>query len=213
MQGGHLQQHRNEGQYYKHGENIFAKSSKVSTELVAMPYGAFVTKILPENQHKPIDEVNTQLERMGYSIGIRIIDEFFAKSPPNRALCRSFRETLEVIAREGFKMFLGVQGEVTSIPQMNAGAAHQQMNPTGEHTSFSIVLRDNPLADFVILPPQYQKSLWYSNILCGVIRGALEMVNIRVTSYFLRDTLCGDPVTEIKVELKEIVKERYDDDG
>ena len=117
-----------------------------------MTYGAFVTKILRENQHKPVEEVNTQLEKMGYNIGIRIIDEFFAKSPPNRALCRSFKETLDVIAREGFKMFLGVQGEVTSIPQMSSGGA-SQMGPNGEHTSFSIVLRDNPLADFVILPP------------------------------------------------------------
>ena len=39
------------------------------------------------------------------------------------------------------------------------------------------------------------------------------MVNMKVTCYFLRDTLCGDPVSELKVELKEIVKERYDDDG
>ena len=146
---------------------------------------------------------------MGYNIGIRIIDEFFAKSPPNRALCRSVRETLDVIAKEGFKMFLGVQGEVHSIPMTTASNVGAQ----GDHTSFSILLKDNPLADYVILPDQYKKTLWYSNILCGVIRGALEMINIRVSCYFLRDTLCGDPVTEIKVELKEIVKDRYDDDG
>ena len=148
---------------------------------------------------------------MGYNIGTRIIDEFFAKSPPNRAMCRSFRETVDVIAREGFKMFLGVQGEVTAIPPLNSHSSNMQMG--NDHTSFSIILRDNPLSDFVILPPQFQKSLWYSNMLCGVIRGALEMVNMKVTCYFLRDTLCGDPVSEIKVELKEIVKERYDDDG
>ena len=34
---------------------------------------------------------------------------------------------------------------------------------------------ENPLAEFVELPPQYQ-GLNYSNLLCGVIRGALEMV-------------------------------------
>ena len=45
---------------------------------------------------------------MGYNIGSRIVDEFFAKSPPNRAICRNFRETVEVIARDGFKMFLGI---------------------------------------------------------------------------------------------------------
>lgn len=74
-------------------------------------------------------------------------------------------------------------------------------------------MRENPLAEFVILPPQYQKQLWYSNLLCGVIRGALEMVNIRVQCSFIRDMLCGDPTTDIRVELKEIIKERYDDDS
>lgn len=37
-------------------------------------------------------------------------------------------------------------------------------------------LPDNPLADFVELPPAYGE-LRYSNLLCGVIRGALEMVS------------------------------------
>ncbi len=38
------------------------------------------------------------------------------------------------------------------------------------------VLTDNPLADFVELPDEYRE-LKYSNLLCGVIRGALEMVS------------------------------------
>jgi hypothetical protein len=40
------------------------------------------------------------------------------------------------------------------------------------------VLDDNPMVDFVELPQQYQQ-LSYSNLLCGVIRGALEMVRRR----------------------------------
>lgn len=39
------------------------------------------------------------------------------------------------------------------------------------------ILEDNPLADFVELPPQLG-ALKYSNLLCGVIRGALEMVSV-----------------------------------
>lgn len=37
---------------------------------------------------------------------------------------------------------------------------------------------ENPLADFVELPDdgRAQDELWFSNILCGVLRGALEMV-------------------------------------
>jgi hypothetical protein len=41
------------------------------------------------------------------------------------------------------------------------------------------VFEENPLADFVELPDdgRAQEELWYSNVLCGVVRGALEMVS------------------------------------
>jgi hypothetical protein len=45
--------------------------------------------------------------------------------------------------------------------------------------SFGLVFEENPLADFVELPDdgRAQEELWYSNVLCGVVRGALEMVS------------------------------------
>jgi hypothetical protein len=42
---------------------------------------------------------------------------------------------------------------------------------------FTLQFDDNPLAEFVELPEEAAKHLWYSNILCGVLRGALEMVS------------------------------------
>ncbi len=54
--------------------------------------------------------------------------------------------------------------------------------------------------------------MWYSNLICGVIRGALDMVNMKVNCYFVKDQLRGDSQTEIRLELKEIVKDRYEDD-
>jgi hypothetical protein len=44
------------------------------------------------------------------------------------------------------------------------------------------VFEENPLADFVELPDdgRAQEELWYSNILSGVVRGALEMVSLLV---------------------------------
>ena len=42
---------------------------------------------------------------------------------------------------------------------------------------FSLLLENNPLTDFVELPEGHE-SLNYSNILCGVLKGALEMVGI-----------------------------------
>jgi hypothetical protein len=44
------------------------------------------------------EEVNALLDKMGYNIGCRLIDEFFAKSP-NQSLCADFKETAEVIAK------------------------------------------------------------------------------------------------------------------
>lgn len=42
---------------------------------------------------------------------------------------------------------------------------------------FSLTFDDNPLAEFVELPEEaLEGGLWFSNVLCGVIRGALEMV-------------------------------------
>ena len=63
----------------------------------------------------------------------------------------------------GFKMFLGVTPTVT------------KWSPASDE--FSLVLDNNPLAEFVELPGGHEK-LYYSNILCGILRGALEMVSI-----------------------------------
>ena len=62
-----------------------------------------------------------------------------------------------------FKIYLNITPTVTSW--------------AADDKSFSLVFDENPLADFVELPEDgpYEK-LWFSNILCGVIRGALEMV-------------------------------------
>lgn len=77
-----------------------------------------------------------------------------------------------------------------------------------ERTECNLVFSENPLGDFVVLPPNYQNSLWYSNILSGIIRGSLEMVNIRVKANFVKDRMRGDDNTEIRVQFLEIVKDK-----
>ena len=77
------------------------------------------------------------------------------------ARCRNFREAMETVAGPAFKMFLGVS------------AVLEAWAPDG--SACTLRLADNPLADFVELPPTYSE-LRYSSLLCGVIRGALEMV-------------------------------------
>jgi hypothetical protein len=56
-------------------------------------------------------------------------------------------------------------------------------NWTSDNNQFSLIFDENPLADFVELPDdgRAQDELWFSNILCGVLRGSLEMVS---TGYY-----------------------------
>ena len=48
--------------------------------------------------------------RRGYRIGVRLIDEFLARSAVGR--CQDLRETADVISKVAFKMFLGVSARV-----------------------------------------------------------------------------------------------------
>ena len=73
-------------------------------------------------------------------------------------------------------------------------------------------MRENPLSDFVVLPNNLKNELWYSNVLVGIIRGALEMINLKVKAFFVKDTLRGDDDIEIRVELLEVLKDKYEDD-
>ena len=42
---------------------------------------------------------------------------------------------------------------------------------------FSLMLESNPLTEFVEIPEE-RRTLLYSNLLCGALRGALEMVSV-----------------------------------
>jgi Transport protein particle (TRAPP) component len=55
------------------------------------------------------------------------------------------------------------------------------------------MIDDNPLAEFVELPEEAIEGwLWFSNVLCGVLRGALEMVRTWVSLTFSVIPLCAD---------------------
>jgi trafficking protein particle complex subunit 3 len=74
------------------------------------------------------------------------------------------------------------------------------------------------LAEFVELPEEALVSsaaeggrtsggLWYSNVLCGVVRGALEMVQYQVEAKFVSDVLRGDESTDMVVRLVRVLDE------
>lgn len=52
-------------------------TKKVSGELFSLTYGALVSQIVKDYQN--VEDVNKQLEKMGYNIGVRIIEDFLAR--------------------------------------------------------------------------------------------------------------------------------------
>lgn len=70
---------------------------KVSAELVTLTYGTIVVQLCKDYDGDYV-EVNKQLDKMGYNIGLRLIEDFLAKSNTMKR-CSNFRETAEMISK------------------------------------------------------------------------------------------------------------------
>ncbi|XP_065206880.1 trafficking protein particle complex subunit 3 [Planococcus citri] len=155
-------------------------TKKVNAELFTLTYGALVTRLLKDYEN--VDDVNKQLERIGYNMGVRLIEDFLART--NSGRCTDFRETSEKI-QLAFRTYLGI------FPQVN------NWNAAGDE--FSLIFDTNPLTEFVELP-DHCLQLKYSNVMVGVLRGACEMVQMEVNSWFVQDQLKGDNSTELRIK-------------
>ncbi|KAB0355690.1 hypothetical protein FD755_021631 [Muntiacus reevesi] len=93
---------------------------------------------------------------------------------------------------------------------MYLGITPSVMCNNASRNEFSLILDKNPLVEFVEELPPGRSSLCYCNLLCGIIRGALEMVHLAADVTFLQDRLKGDSVTEIGITfLKKLDEKKY----
>lgn len=153
---------------------------KVNSDLFILTYGAIVAQLVKDYENA--EEVNKQLDKMGHNIGLRLIEDFLAKT--NATKCHDFKDVADKI-QAAFRLYLGFAPTIT--------------NWSASNDEFSIVIDQNPLTEYVELPDNLG-NLRYCNLLCGVIRGALEMVQIEAQVWFSQDYLRGDVTTELRVK-------------
>ncbi|XP_004702072.1 trafficking protein particle complex subunit 3-like protein [Echinops telfairi] len=165
---------------------------KINKDLFVLTYGALVAQLCKD--YEKDEDVNKYLDNMGYSIGTRLVEDFLARSCVRR--CHSYSEITGIIAQVAFKMYLGITPRVTCN--------------NSSRNEFSLILEKNPLVEFVEELPPGRSALCYCNLLCGIIRGALEMVHLDADVTFLQDRLKGDSVTEIGITfLKKPEEKKY----
>ncbi|CCF59457.1 hypothetical protein KAFR_0H00480 [Kazachstania africana CBS 2517] len=173
------------------GEDVWKnKVEKINSELFTLTYGTIVSQLC-QDYDRDFEKINDELYKMGYNIGVRIIEDFLARTALPR--CTDFNTTSEVISKVAFKVFLNLTPTIANWSQSN--------------DAFSLIISDNPLSDFVELPIDAMKSLWYSNVYCGVLKGALEMVQLDCDVSFVSDILRGDNQTELRIKLNKVLKD------
>lgn len=69
--------------------------------------------------------------------------------------------------KAAFRMYLNLYPIITNFSE--------------ENKEFSIIFEETPLGDYVDLMESDHPKIYYANVLCGVIKGALEMVFVLLT--------------------------------
>ncbi|OLY79803.1 Trafficking protein particle complex subunit BET3 [Smittium mucronatum] len=173
------------------GEDVWkTKIERINLEFFVFTYGSLVVQLIKD--YEDYSSVNAQLDKIGYNMGTRLIDDFLARTQLKSSNCRDFKTVMEIVAKVGFKMYLNVVPNILNI----------------DSTNCTLSLPENPFSENVELPLEaISNGLWYSNVYCGILRGALEEVQLDVTVSFLSDVLRGDETTEIKIVLNKILDE------
>jgi hypothetical protein len=169
----------------------------VSGELFAMMYGCTVNLLLQEgggtnpaasteSMEKRCADVNDALFQMGKRIGIRIVDEFLAKTRGD-VPCATLDEAVRTIATKALPMFFPGMEHSTRVDVLVPGE------------KFLLTLDARPLQGVAELPAPVRDHLWYCNVLCGAISSALNLVELNADVAYEKCTLRGHDCSQIMI--------------
>ena len=68
-----------QSQQTKVGDQMFTDQPKINIELLTMTYVVFIAKLIRDAEDHKAEDVNQQLEKVGYNMGCRMIDDFFSR--------------------------------------------------------------------------------------------------------------------------------------
>jgi len=240
-------------------KQVSETAKQIQSELFTLTYGVLVAQLLEDIEDTSV--INSKLDKIGYNIGIRLIDDIFARNS-SLTRCKDFQETAESIIKYGFQPYLNMipridgwnekkdefsisldnniltefveLNEISSFKESlvnpqdqanstaeeiaqknsvvstltnsstNPGPANQNLDPSEISNALTeLELDDNSVST---------KGLNYCQLLCGCIRGALEMVQIQVQVHIIEDALrpkagTEKPCTTLRVKFIRRIEE------
>ncbi len=167
------------------------ETKNIKVELLTFMYGTLLVRLTKDI--KDINELNKRIELIGYDIGKRLVDDLIDDF--QRVDQSDQNKLMEKLICQLAQHYLGIIGNY---------------NQVGEN-EFHLKFNQNPISLYVELPESLE-GLCYSNIICGIMRGMLEITGFEVKCEFIKDKMKGDDINDIKITLVKYIEERFIDD-
>ena len=172
-------------------ENSYLERKQIKIDLITFMYGGLLVRLTKDI--KDISELNTKIENIGYNIGKRLVDDLIDDF--QRVDTSDQNKLMEKLICQLAQYYLGIIGNYSQ---------------TGEK-EFHLIFTENPISLYVELPESLE-GLCYSNIICGILRGMLEISGFEIKCELVKDKMKGDDINDLKITLVKYIEERFIDD-
>ena len=171
---------------------IFMERKQNKVELLTFMYGSLLVRLTKDI--KDINELNKKIESIGYDMGKRLVDDLIDDFQL-RLDVSDQNKLMEKLIIQLSQYYLGIVGTYNQVSEKE----------------FHLIFSDNPISLYVELPESLN-DLCYSNIICGMLRGMLEISGFEIQCEFVKDKMKGDDVNDLKITLVKYIEERFVDD-